>query len=176
MSQNPYQAPLYPGVLADRPVVPQRRAALRAVRITATLLFAAAIYNYWEFDRVAFETAPIQFSRLFRAINIGWFFIAALVTWFFSLTILELLSRVLRTLFAPGKDRDEWLDCLYQSLLKTPVLALVGAVLWTVWTFAFYRMHANFYVISWLIGIPAHIVAAAWYVPLLVQWRRLGRG
>ena len=40
------------------------------------------------------------------------------------------------------------------------------------WVFGFYEMQMNFYVLSWLIGIPAHILGACVYIPLIYGWYR----
>lgn len=173
MSQNPYEAPLHVGVIDERTPSPLRASAQRALRLATLLLFFAAAYNYWEFDLAIMDQLADELARVYRAINCGWFVVVGLAIWFFGLWILELIARALRAIFAPAKNREAWLNCLYQSLDKAPLLAGIGMLLWLIWTYAFYKLGANFYVISWLVGIPAHLTAAAWYVPLIRRWWRL---
>jgi hypothetical protein len=172
MTENPYQSPSFPGetVAAESRL---RRQARRSFRVAALILFLPAAYNYWAFDAYAVGRLPGDDAQLSRTLNmLGLVMVAALI-WHLGLPGLEALARLLRTVFARGTDRTAWEEALYRSLGWAVYLAIPGAVLWTIWVFAFYRLHADFHALSWAIGVPAHLLGACWYVPLIYRWYRL---
>jgi hypothetical protein len=77
--------------------------------------------------------------------------------------------------FAHDTDRAGWLDALHKQLTWAPYLALPGAALWAIWVFGVYQLHVDFRLLSWAVGVPAHLLAACLYVPLLYAWYQLSR-
>ena len=174
MTENPYEPPKSQTRLryAESRLKKQARLSLR---LAATILFLPAIYNYWEFDAQEVSPLPDDLAKLCRAVNILGIAVSAVVIWFLRLPVLEALARLLRALFASATDRSTWEDVLYQSMPRMIYLAVPGAALWTFWVFAIYQRDSDFHTISWAVGIPAHLLAACWYVPLLHRWYRLAQ-
>jgi hypothetical protein len=147
--------------------------ATRSFRALAFVLLLPAVYNYWEFDVHAVSHLPSFDAVICRTINILGFVVGVVLVWYFGMPVLEGISRLLRILFAGGTDSTAWQEVFYQSCARAPYLAIGGAALWFLWVFAFYEIRINFFLISWAVGIPAHVLAACWYVPLIYRWYRL---
>lgn len=172
MSENPYESPKCLSETTIAPTALQLQAT-RSFRALAVVLLLPAIYNYWEFDAHAVSRVPGLLAANFRSANILGFVVGGALVWFFGMPILEAISRLIRVIFAGGTDRSAWQEVLYRSLNRVPYLAVGGAALWSTWVFGFYEMKGDFYSISWAVGIPAHVLAACWYVPLIHGWYRL---
>ncbi|PQO39002.1 hypothetical protein C5Y96_03790 [Blastopirellula marina] len=97
----------------------------------------------------------------------------AVVCWFAFVPVLEFLSRTIRSIVARNTDPKQWDEVLYVSLKPAALLAIPGMILWIIWVTGFYFLGANFFVISYAVGIPSHILAACLYVPLLYRWYKL---
>ena len=177
MSVNPYQSPKSafeePAVTGGR-----RRRALWMLRAVFVILLLPAIYNYCCFESRQFARFGIGLhSRsLIRTINVLAFLICGALICFAGLPVLESISGLIRMLFAPKTDSGAWKDVLYASLERAVLLSIPGAVLWAIWVFGFYQLNADFMTISYAIGIPAHILGACFYLPLLHGWYKLARG
>ena len=174
MTENPYRAP----PLFHEPVDTEfglRRRALLSFRLVALVLLAPAVYNYWAFDTQAIASSrlPSDLTAVYRAANVVALVVGFTLIWFLGLPLLEAVSRLLRVVFAKGVDTAAWQRVLYRSMNRAVILASIGAALWVIWVFGFYQIGVNFYVISWAIGVPAHLLAACWYVPLIYCWYRM---
>jgi len=172
MTDNPYQSPSSSGksVSADSSL---RRRAQRSFRVTALILLLPAVYNYWAFASRAMPSLPADIASFCRTVNILGFVIGGALIWFLGVPTLEAIARLLRIAVANGTDRTAWEEVLYRSLTWTVYLAIPGAALWMIWVFGFYQLHSDFRTISWAIGVPAHLLGACWYVPLIYRWYRL---
>lgn len=169
--ENPFQPPSTTD-LSRSIVSPNRNTSLWL--ILNLTLFVAAFYNALEFNaqfmgtRMSPRGALILWILNLLSVCAGGFLI-----WLFGLGLLERLSLLLRGLIARRSDRAAWQDCLYEALKRAAILSIPGAILWIVWVFAFYRLKMNFFVISWVVGVPAHVLGAAVYVPLLLRWYKV---
>jgi hypothetical protein len=174
MIENPYQSPQFSGETANTESSLRKRARL-SFRIAILVLLIPAVYNYWAYDAhaVASSRLPSDLATLCRTVEVLGFVVAGTLIWFLGLPILEAIAQLVRILFANGADRTAWQDILYRSLSWAAFLAVPGAALWGMWVFGFYQMDVDFYTISWAIGVPAHLLAACWYLPLMHGWYRL---
>ncbi|MFN3148309.1 hypothetical protein [Bremerella sp.] len=175
MSTNPYQSPQAESAsLETQP--PLRREALKSVR-KATLLLTAAGYfnlyvfgcNYYPFRILSpLDVAMIAFQVMGTAA-------IAIACWFLLLPLLEFTGRLIHNWLSPRSDTQPWSDAIYVSLKPAAKLAVAGVILWVTWVIGFYDFRIDFFVISYAVGIPAHILAACLYVPLLFRWYKLWR-
>jgi hypothetical protein len=166
MTDNPYESPKW---LGESPITSTslQLQATRLFRTLALVLLVPAFYNYWEFDVHVVSQLPDILAPLCRFANILGFVVGGLLVWFLGMPTLERISRLLRIVFAGGADRATWQEVLYRSFNRTTYLAVGGAALWILWVFGYYEMRSDFYTISWAVGVPAHLLAACWYVPLI---------
>lgn len=174
MSDNPYQPPRSaPTPLAEHS--PLRKAARSSFRLVALVLLVPAIYNYVAFDArtIASGGLPSNVAATYRVINIFAFVVGFGLIWFAGFPLLEAVAKLLRAVFAKRADPAQWLEVLYRSLHRAVILAALGAALWAIWVFAFYQRGVDFYTISWTVGVPLHLLAACWYVPLVYRWYRM---
>ena len=175
MSTNPYETPATVSRTAD-PDSPNRRLAIAAVRKAFVILLAPALFNYYAFDTAAIDSSiSPRLQVLFRTTNLIGIAVGAAMIWFLALTVLEFAGRTVRSVVAPDVSTDTWDDALYTSLKPAAYLAVLGAILWGLWVVGFYFVQLDFVMISYGIGIPAHILAACLYVPLVVRWYKLAR-
>lgn len=174
MPENPYQSPQLSDESGDTEPDLRKRARLY-FRLAASVLLIPAVYNYWAFDAHAIASGrlPSDLTTFYRTVNVVAFVIGVTLIWLLGLPILQAIAGSLHILFAKGTDRAAWQAALYRSLNGAVVLAIPGAALWAIWVFAFYQVGVNFYTISWAIGVPAHLLAACWYVPLIHCWYRM---
>ncbi len=172
MHLNPYQSP----TTYDRAVSwPAREQALWRFRMAFLVLLVGALWNYCAFDAIATEDMPAGFALVMRVINTLAFIGGSLLIWFLALPFLEGIAAIVRNLAARHTDPQAWNEVLYRALNRTLLLAIPGSLLWIVWVWGFYLAQVDFFVISWAIGVPAHLLGACLYVPLLVGWYRLAR-
>jgi hypothetical protein len=172
MTENPYESPRCMGETTSEPLS-LRMQATRSLRILELVLLVPALYNYWEFDAHAVSRLPGLLARDCRAANLLGFVVGGALVWFVGMPTLEGIARLLRIVFAGSTDGTAWQEVLYRSFQRTTRLAVGGAALWVIWVFGFYEMRSDFYTISWAVGVPAHVLAACWYVPLIYRWCRL---
>jgi hypothetical protein len=173
-NENPYQSPTWPTVSARAESVLRKRAR-RSLRVATGMLLIPALYNYWAFDALAVSPLPADLARLFRTLNLLGLALAFALIWLFGLAALEASARLVRRMLANGIDRDEWQEVLYKKLAWAAYLAIPGAALWAIWVFGFYQMRIDFQTISWAVGVPAHLLAACLYLPLVYGWYQLAR-
>ena len=173
-TENPFQSPRDSGTRIP-PANAERLNPLFQLRLILCILLIPAIYNYYAFDGEVFSNAryPMAIYALYRIVNIGAMFVGFLLCWYFALSILERLSEMTRHLFARNVDRNAWKNAFYSSLRRAMYLSIAGSGLWAIWVYAFYRLDADFFAISWAVGVPAHLLGACWYVPLFVTWYKL---
>lgn len=179
MSTNPYQSPQAENA-TPKAHSPQRKDALKRVRVATFLLTVPGVFNVFCFfayaDPMFRNGGPLSLEDLLMLA--GCFLETVLVVlacWFLLLPLVEFIGRRIQSFVAPTSDRELWDDTLYRSLRPMPLLAFFGMLLWLAWVVAFYYLKLNFYVISYAVGIPAHILAACLYVPLLYRWVKLWR-
>ena len=174
MTENPYQSPDVPSEAVNAGSSLRKRARL-SFRVATLVLLIPAVYNYWEFDAnvIASSRLPGDLATLYRMINVLGFIVGGPLIWFLGVPLLEAAARLIRTIFANGTDRTTWLETLYRSLSWTAFLAIPGAALWVIWVFVFYQKQVDFYTIYWAVGVPAHLLAACLYLPLIYGWYRL---
>lgn len=176
MIENPYQSPDASSETVNAgPCL--REQAGRSFRIATLVLLIPAVYNYWAFDAYVIGSSrlPSDLANLCRLLNVLGFIVGGSLIWFLGVPLLETSARLIRTVFANGTDRTAWLETLYRSLNWSAFLAIPGAVLWMIWVFVFYQKNMDLYTISWAVGIPAHLLAACLYLPLILGWYRLAR-
>lgn len=65
------------------------------------------------------------------------------------------------------------MDALYATFIRSAPYAVAGAILWGIWVFGFYQAKVDFMVLSVPVGILAHGLAAALYLPLIYRWYRI---
>ena len=175
MSTNPYETPAVGDHTADSHLQ-NRRAALAAFRTAFLILLAAALFNYYAFDTHAIIGGfPPILQAAYRITNLGGIAIGSAFIWFFALPVLEAVGRTIRYVVARDVSTDNWDGALYVSLKPAVYLAVPGAFIWVLWVVGFYFLQFDFVMISFWVGIPAHVLAACFYVPLLVRWYRLSR-
>ena len=177
MSANPYRSP----TVESLPPVRQpagRVESLAALHTACLILLAAGLVNYYAFDmrHIAGAGYDARLKTLVRTMHLVGIALVFLLSWFFALPLLELVGRAIRALVGHRGSLDRWNDALYLSLKPARQLAAAGAILWILWVGAFYVAHFNFVVISFVVGLPAHLLAACVYVPLAVRWFKLARG
>jgi hypothetical protein len=177
MSANPYQSPVAESLSPDHQL-PGRRESLAALHKACLLLLAAGLVNYYAFDMrdIAGAGYDARLKTVVRTMNLVGIAVVFLLSWFFSLPLLQLVARAIRALAGRHVSPDRWNDALYESLKPAAHLSEAGAILWVLWVVAIYYAQLNFVVISFAVGLPAHLLAACVYVPLSVRWFRLARG
>ncbi|KAA5546222.1 hypothetical protein FYK55_04855 [Roseiconus nitratireducens] len=175
MQVNPYQPSSIDS--ADTEVGPERDRALASLRLAFLILLAPALMNYYAFDTYVVSAGglPRSVEMLSRAVNLSGFVIGGVLIWQYGLSFLERISHGIRAVFAGHCRIATWDGVLYQSLESSTVLAIAGAALWFVWVVGFYFVQIDFQTISWWVGVPAHLLAAMLYVPLLYRWYSLAK-
>ena len=175
MSTNPYESPAVANHTADSHL-PNRRSALAAFRTAFLILLAPALFNYYAFDTHAISGGiPPILQAVYRTTNLVGIVVGSTFIWFFALPVLEAVARTIRNVVARDASTDSWDGALYVSLKPAVYLAVPGAILWVLWVVGFYFLQLDFVMISYGVGIPAHVLAACLYVPLLIRWYRLSR-
>ncbi len=176
MSNNPYQSPTA-GQQRPMATLPNRQSSQRTFRIAILILLAPALFNYYAFDTHLIANGSIvpALQNIYRAANIAGIVLATVLIWLFGLSFLEHVSTLTRSLFARHVAIDAWNDAIYASLKPAVILAIPGAFLWGLWVIGFYYLEVDFVTISYVIGIPSHLLLACLYVPLLVRWYKLVR-
>jgi len=175
MSTNPYETPAVGDHTADSHLQ-KRRAALAAFRTAFLILLAAALFNYYAFDtHTIIGGFPPILQAAYRITNLVGIAIGSAFIWFFALPVLEAVARQIRNVVARDVSTDSWDGALYVSLKPAVYLAVPGSIIWVLWVVGFYYLQLDFVMISYAVGVPAHVLAACFYVPLLVRWYRLSR-
>ncbi len=166
MSSNPYEPPSSTE-LAVLPADELRPVAALRFQQSCLILLAPALLNFICFHlTLRFEIVLLDLLG---------FIALALLVWFRGFAIIEGVSSMLHTIVCGHRARQEWTQLLHKRLESLPGFIAVGSVLWLLWLIGFYAMQINFYLISYAIGIPAHILGACFYVPLITGWFRIVR-
>jgi hypothetical protein len=174
MENNPYRSPESIEDVAPKNL--PRADALLRFRIAIALLIIAALVNGFFLPRYRYTGAAVVFTT-YRIGLLDFIFIAAIG--FFAMTctfeVLERLAKLLRRILSPNSDPDSWNNAIYNAFRPAIPLGLLGALLWIIWVIAFFELEVNFYLISYAIGIPAHLLAAAIYLRILWGWFKAAR-
>lgn len=173
MNQNPYTQPE-----SQQTVIPaldvDQTSARRSVRTALLVLLLPAVYNFCCFNfpgRLA--TGQASVPVVFVIANSAGLIAVAAAIWFFGYQALELIVRLIHSIVARHSKFEQWRHALHVTLVRLPVFAIFGAILWVIWVAAFYQAGIGFYTISWPIGLAAHLLAAGLYVPLIYRFYRL---
>ena len=170
-TENPFQPPQATDLYVEHPA---RRRAKVAWLIINLMLIVPATYNALEFSALKMGTRLTPREALFVwGGNLVLIVIGGFLCWLLGLRIIERMSLFIRSLLAGKADKSDWQEILYLGIYRAAILSIPGAILWMVWGFAFYRMQIDFFVISWVIGVPAHLLGAAVYLPIVYGWYRL---
>lgn len=172
---NPYRSPAT--IDQPAPAAPLLRAdALFRFRVAVTLLLIAAFANAFFRPRFLYMVTSVMLIK-YRIGLLDFLFISAIG--FFAMTgafnALERLAKLLRRIFAANSDPEAWNNAIYNAFRPAIPLGLAGALLWIIWVIAFFELRINFYVISYAVGIPAHLLAACVYLPMLSGWFKAAR-
>lgn len=171
---NPYRSPESTEDFAPKNL--PRADALLRFRIAIALLLFAALVNDFFLPRYRYTGAAVVLTT-YRIGLLDFIFISAIG--FFAMTctfeVLERLAKLLRRVFAPNSHPDAWSNAIYNAFRPAIPLGLAGALLWIIWVIAFFELRINFYVISYAVGIPAHLLAACVYFPLIYSWFKAAR-
>lgn len=162
---NPYRSPL----AVDESPTPahlSRDAALFRFRIGAFLLSCSAFVN-------AFFL--LHDHLIFLPANVLVISCIGLTAAFALFPLLERIALIGRAIFSPRSNLAAWNAAIYDSFHYANWLGLAGALLWTFWSIAFFELKVNFYLISYLVGPPAHILAACIYLPIIYGWFKASR-
>ena len=172
VEHNPYQVT---ADLEPAPVSPLRRSALGSLRASWMILLPAALFNHLAFDPGALmgPWTPTGGLSLLRVANLLGFITGSVAIWFWLLPLLENVALLIRRVVASRTLRPAWLEALYRSLRPAGFLALPGTVIWALWVVGFYYLKIDFVLISVMAAIPAHLLAACLYLPLLFRWGQL---
>jgi hypothetical protein len=181
MIENPYQPPTSMSQPAERTAAlrtesaPQRAAALFHVRLILGILLVPAIYNIFRFSypSPAISPIPVGMSNLFFAGNLLGLIASSSLVYFFGLSFFEAITRASHAIFSRQPTLPWWLDALYATFIRSAPYAVAGAILWGIWVFGFYQAKVDFMVLSVPVGILAHGLAAALYLPLIYRWYRI---
>ena len=153
-----------------------RADALRRIRQALLILLLPAFYNFICFNLlVAPLVGDVHTRMIYWVFNGMGFIVIATAVWFLGLRLLELLTVVLHKLFGRKATLENWNAALYEVLLRGPLLAVLGAIVWAIWVVAYYHLNVGFYMISVPTGIAGNLLAACLYVPLLYRWYALER-
>lgn len=171
MSTNPYQSP------SELPREPDHRPwALWSLRIAVVLLVGAGLLNYAAFDATYLANRfPRDVAAFYRGANLIGITLVAVFCWEFLFPVLVRMGQLVRRFVAPQVDAARWDDAFYKSLKPAALLAIPGALLWCVWVVGFYHLRMDFMTLSIAVGVPAHLLAAGLYIPLIVRWFKLSR-
>ncbi|MCA9034938.1 MAG: hypothetical protein KDA91_07410 [Planctomycetaceae bacterium] len=159
---------------ADHQPADPRQQAHAAVRWTLVLLIPA-VMNDIALSAAWVSRLPNSAAVIVVAFHIGFFLSVALLMWFFVFRVLELFSEKIRATVAANVDPVRWQHVFYKSTGRLRLLLLFGVLLWMIWIAAIFAGRLNFLIVSVLIGIPAHILGAVYYLPLFWQWYKLRR-
>lgn len=175
MSTNPYESPGIQAAIRSTSNE-DRLTALRSLRIALPILVVPAIYNLicfsFPFDA---NRIDVPIHNVYRTINLIGLVLIVSAIWFFGLLFLESVTGGLHSFLARKSQLEDWKTALYAIVRRFPLFAVPGAALWAIWVAAFYQLHLDFFTVSVPIGVAAHLLAAALYVPLFYRWYKMER-
>lgn len=178
MTENPYQPPTLMSQTAERTVLSpsesskQRAAALFHVRVILGILLVPAIYNFvcFNYPSSAISPIPPTIHPLFRLVNLVGLIVIVATVYYAGLWLFEAITRASHAIFSRRPTLNLWLEALYATFIRSAPYAVAGAILWAIWVFGFYQTNVDFMVLSVPVGILAHGLAAALYLPLIYRW------
>ena len=173
MITNPYAPPSGP-CREPNGQEDARDQALFQFQIGLSVLLLAAFFNLFHFSQMVRSNARISLALdlalLGNAIGL---MVASVVAWRYGFWALERLAWLIHRMLRRDVSLPLWNRVFYDSFPWVPHLSLVGGLLWVVWVLVYYMTSIDFYAISIPIGAAAHVVGAAWYLPLFYRWSRL---
>lgn len=153
-----------------------RANALRRIRYALLILLLPAIYNFICFSLLVDSlVGDLHMWMIYWAVNGMGFAALATAVWFLGLRLLEVWTVVVHKIFGSKATLENWNAALYEVLVRGPLLAVLGAIVWGIWVVAYYHLSVGFYMISIPTGIAGNLLAACLYVPLLYRWYSLER-
>lgn len=169
---NPYDPPESPTHLD--PLPPSRvRTMRRCVRGSLLLLLAPGLHNFCELEtpigRNDVHLSPVGMINLLGIVTL------TITVWFYGLELIVWAAEKIRAYCAPRVTRADWQRPVTRALGRALRASLMGAAVWFAWNLAYFHWHADFTTVSLVAGIPAHLLAAAVYLPLMLDWFRLVR-
>jgi hypothetical protein len=181
MIENPYQPPQLSVRETDRTVIAsgesaaRRAAALFYVRLILGLLTLPAIYNVicFSYPGQAISPIPVGMRNTFFLGNLVALIAFVSIIYFAGLWFFEVLTRGSHAIFSRRPTLTLWLDALYATFIRSAPYAVAGSVLWAIWVYGFYQTNVDFLLLSVPVGILAHTLAAALYLPLIYRWYRI---
>ena len=172
---NPYASPASVCHVASG-LAGLRADALRRIRYALLILLLPAIYNFICFSLLVDPlVGDLHMWMIYWAVNGMGFAAIATAVWFLGLRLLEIFTVVVHMVLGRKATLANWNAALYEVLLRGPLFAVLGAIVWTIWVVAYYQLNVGFYAISVPVGIAGHLLAACLYVPLLYRWYSLER-
>lgn len=167
MNSNPYAPPSTIDNLAQLPDPELRAMAQGRFKVSCWILTFPTLLNWVFFNwRLRPEYVLVNCLGLIAL---------AIVVAFYGFRIVERLSSTIQRIVCRNEARQEWDRVLWKALVALPGFIAIGSLLWTLWVIGFYVMNINFVLISYAVGMPAHVLAACFYVPLIIRWFRIAR-
>lgn len=138
----------------------------------AVLIFAVpALVNYFLWDRQNLASRyATDIVLLLRGGNLFLIALLFLLIWFLALPLLNFLLSLLPPV---RREKESWDLSWGEALKRLPTLSMLGAGLWICWCIAFYVLESRGFFVMKVFAIMGHLLAAAWYVPLLLTLRRI---
>jgi len=167
MNSNPYAPPSTSDDLAPLPDPELRAMAQRRFHRSCWILSFPALLNWVFFNW--------RLRPEYVLVNCLGLVVLAIVVAHYGFRIVERLSSTIQRIACRNDAWQEWDRVLWKALVALPGFIAIGSLLWTLWVIGFYVMDINFVLISYAVGIPAHVLAACFYVPLITNWFRIAR-
>ncbi|MCB0360668.1 MAG: hypothetical protein KDD44_13565 [Bdellovibrionales bacterium] len=171
MKTNPYASP------QTDPTLPlegsaDREAVVASLRWSIILLFGPALWNFWCFhQQLSPAFARVGLVGVIVVVNGALSIAAFLAVFFLALPLVERIAGFLHYLLGGGTPREQWMNILYKTLAERLLISSAGcAVLWALWDFFFYHTSAPVLVVSNVLAISAHVLAAWTYGGVLYRW------
>lgn len=176
-SVNPYEPSQHAAVLVDESL-PNRRHAIRRVRIATACLFVPAVLNlgclYW--PRIRPSASANDVFRLMMGLEIVWMTAVALAIAFVGVRVVDWLAEMLRRLFGQHLSRGQWLESMYVSSWPLPWAAAIGAVAWCAWMGVFFGLPGGRNpAVTFAFGTIGHLLGASVYLNIVYGWYCLRR-
>ena len=183
MTQNPYESPSTQAVPVAHEFDLKRQKAIWSLRYTYLILVMPALYNNACLNIAAFTFSPVPGAKPITSgawiVVFGFAVLFSIVIgglwWFLSLACIERITRIIHWCVSKQLTCGAWINRLHDSFGKLYWYAIPGAILWGSWVYAYYQLEMDSISVSIAAGIAAHILAAAWYIPLFFNWYQIDR-
>lgn len=184
MNENPYQAPLATETVelaevseTEEPVSfnTKRQQAFRNCLISVLIFSVPAFINmvflegYYLWQLLIFFR-DLTYPEIVFLVFVLCFWVGAALG---CLKVLEKIAGIIRWAIARRTSKEEWMIILFESTQRLVPLCLAGFITWMMWNIGFYIYEIDFTAISAFCGTIGHILAAIWYLPLVIRWFRL---